>query len=173
MRTHARPSQGPTTGGEVLSVRYWFGTTRLQYIGHSRTVVRWSYKGTLHVRTYYSERSWDRGSILCLRSCSRTAPPPQARHRRKYSPAQMALPRVSPARRCETTACCTTSIQRRVSFPTRDSESDVLRHWVPATQGCRVADDCFCFHVQGHMSRSLDPDGWRRCLTNGWGIRWS
>lgn len=49
----------------------------------------------------------------------------------------------------------------------RTGGGEVREHWVPKTKGCRIANDCYCFHVEGDMSRSVNPDGWRRCLTNG------
>lgn len=38
-----------------------------------------------------------------------------------------------------------------------------FEHWVPYTSGCEIAANCYCYHVQGDMSREHNPDGWRRC----------
>ena len=40
---------------------------------------------------------------------------------------------------------------------------DARVSWVPYTGGCRVARDCYCFHVAGDMSSGKNPDGWKRC----------
>lgn len=41
---------------------------------------------------------------------------------------------------------------------------DVRHNWAPfAGSGCHIANDCYCFHVQGDGSSSKNPDGWRRC----------
>tara|TARA_B110001452_G_scaffold57670_1_gene44726 strand:+ start:4261 stop:5370 length:1110 start_codon:yes stop_codon:yes gene_type:complete len=43
--------------------------------------------------------------------------------------------------------------------------SDFRRNWVPFTDGCRVATDCYCHHVEGDMSRAINPEGWKKCAT--------
>lgn len=39
---------------------------------------------------------------------------------------------------------------------------DVSLNWTPQT-GCAIAKDCYCFHVEGDMSRAANPDGWKKC----------
>ena len=34
---------------------------------------------------------------------------------------------------------------------------DVQRNWVPYTASCRIANDCYCIHVDGDMSASVNP----------------
>lgn len=41
--------------------------------------------------------------------------------------------------------------------------NDVQRNWVLHTATCEVATDCYCYHVQGDMSRKHNPNGWQRC----------
>ena len=45
----------------------------------------------------------------------------------------------------------------------RTAANDVQRNWVVQTAACEVATDCYCYHVQGDMSRMHNPDGWQRC----------
>mmetsp|Transcript_12284 Transcript_12284/g.32136 ORF Transcript_12284/g.32136 Transcript_12284/m.32136 type:complete len:441 (-) Transcript_12284:353-1675(-) len=40
---------------------------------------------------------------------------------------------------------------------------DVYSNWVPATEGCDIKFDCWCYHVRGDMSSAINPDGWKRC----------
>ena len=40
---------------------------------------------------------------------------------------------------------------------------DFRRNWVPFTDGCAVATDCYCHHVEGDMSRAVNPNGWKKC----------
>ena len=47
-------------------------------------------------------------------------------------------------------------------YPTLASH-DVVRNWVPYTSGCSIATDCYCYHVKGDMSKSLNPRGWEQC----------
>jgi len=51
----------------------------------------------------------------------------------------------------------------RYVFPRAPFSGRVQDHWVPFTEGCEVAKDCWCYHVQGDMTRLLNPDGWRTC----------
>lgn len=37
--------------------------------------------------------------------------------------------------------------------------NDVQRNWVLHTATCEVATDCYCYHVQGDMSRKHNPNG--------------
>ena len=48
-------------------------------------------------------------------------------------------------------------------FPQAPQVGRVEDHWAPFTSGCRVATDCYCFHVEGDMSRARNPDGWMQC----------
>ena len=42
--------------------------------------------------------------------------------------------------------------------------SDVRQNWVAYSQGCNIATDCYCFHVSGDMSRSMNQgEGRRAC----------
>ena len=50
-------------------------------------------------------------------------------------------------------------------FPTAPKSGAVFKHWSAYTEGCRIANDCFCFHTTGEMSRSRNPGGWKRCAT--------
>lgn len=43
------------------------------------------------------------------------------------------------------------------------ASTDVERNWVPYTSGCSIATDCYCYHVKGDMSKSLNPQGWQEC----------
>ena len=36
--------------------------------------------------------------------------------------------------------------------------------WVPFTDNCRPANDCYCFHVAGEMSYSKGPLAWQKCM---------
>jgi hypothetical protein len=40
---------------------------------------------------------------------------------------------------------------------------DFRCNWVPFTEGCTIATDCYCHHVEGDMSRAVNPDGWKKC----------
>ena len=51
----------------------------------------------------------------------------------------------------------------RYVFPTAPFSGQVQDHWVPYTSGCTVARDCWCFHVSGDMTQSLNPSGWKNC----------
>eukprot|EP00966_Prymnesium_polylepis_P153203 3538996-Prymnesium_polylepis.2 len=48
-------------------------------------------------------------------------------------------------------------------FPSAPVAGAVFKHWSPYTAGCRVATDCYCFHVEGDMSSSRNPNGWKHC----------
>ena len=48
-------------------------------------------------------------------------------------------------------------------FPKAPKVGHVHDHWSPYTTGCRIATDCYCFHVEGDMSRAKNPDGWKQC----------
>jgi len=39
---------------------------------------------------------------------------------------------------------------------------DVRVHW-GYQHGCEVRYDCWCYHVRGDMSSSVNPDGWKEC----------
>ncbi len=41
--------------------------------------------------------------------------------------------------------------------------SDLRRNWVPATDGCRVSNNCYCFHVHGSLDKHENPNGAERC----------
>jgi len=41
--------------------------------------------------------------------------------------------------------------------------TDVNNNWVPFLAGCKLASDCYCFHVNGSMSKSVNPSGWKNC----------
>ena len=51
----------------------------------------------------------------------------------------------------------------RYVFPEVPFSGQVQDHWVPYTSGCAVARDCWCFHVSGDMTKSLNPGGWKNC----------
>ena len=48
--------------------------------------------------------------------------------------------------------------------------ADVRAGYSPFTRGCLVKHDCYCFHVKGDMSRSANPEGWRRCYEDNSGV---
>ena len=56
--------------------------------------------------------------------------------------------------------------------PVRDAQLN----WVPYHGACRIANDCYCFHVRGDMSRARNPEGWKagalRSRISSVGGRW-
>ena len=59
--------------------------------------------------------------------------------------------------------CCCRSLPLDATLKT--SHQMLREHWMPATH-CKIYRDCFCFHVKGDMSRSLNLD-WQdgRCVS--------
>eukprot|EP00747_Dinoflagellata_sp_TGD_P038537 gnl/TRDRNA2_/TRDRNA2_139731_c0_seq1.p1 gnl/TRDRNA2_/TRDRNA2_139731_c0~~gnl/TRDRNA2_/TRDRNA2_139731_c0_seq1.p1 ORF type:complete len:331 (-),score=48.46 gnl/TRDRNA2_/TRDRNA2_139731_c0_seq1:19-1011(-) len=49
-------------------------------------------------------------------------------------------------------------------FPSRP-RADVRQNWVPFTPDCEISSRCFCFHVEGLMSKDLNPEGASRCFS--------
>ena len=47
--------------------------------------------------------------------------------------------------------------------------SDLRANWNPFTDGCQIKYDCYCHHVKGDMSRSVNPSGWRSCYDDNSG----
>lgn len=47
-------------------------------------------------------------------------------------------------------------------FP-RFATPDVNTNWVIHTDGCRVSEKCWCFHVIGSMEKARNPDGAKKC----------
>ncbi|CAJ1453091.1 unnamed protein product [Effrenium voratum] len=45
--------------------------------------------------------------------------------------------------------------------------SDVMRNWVPYTPQCAIDEQCWCFHVEGSMSKAVNPRGAERGFING------
>ena len=49
-------------------------------------------------------------------------------------------------------------------YPAADAlTADATLNWVPHTSGCEVCRKCYCFHVEGDMKKSMNPDGWKKC----------
>ena len=54
-------------------------------------------------------------------------------------------------------------------YPTGTPSADVNVNWVPFTQGCERRYDCYCHHVKGDMSKSINPEGWKLCYPDNSG----
>ena len=55
----------------------------------------------------------------------------------------------------------------RYFFPTERPSNNVAKNWVPYTSDCLIEDRCWCFHVEGSMSKVLNPKGAEKASASG------